>query len=185
MKKGQYYGVVDLLLSTSSSQAIIVFSSSLKSKEHLLLFIWSCWKAVWKTPQHFSTVLIPHKSGNRYKCLFFSSQGQWTLCSGWKHSYLIKASKSSSQCSKVCVAQAGPAHGCTLECSISWSILEVEEKNANHTVIPRNMSKAPHTAHMTITWRNDKIDSWLVGLSAGLSLFLFNYGQNNLFKLNF
>lgn len=127
MKKVLYYVVVVLLHSPSSCQAIVAFNSRRKSKKHLLSFIWWCWKAVWKTPQHFSPVLTPHKWGNHYNCLFFS-QGHWIRCSGWKHLYLIKESKSSSQCSKVCVAQAGPARGCTLEHAISCKISLCREK---------------------------------------------------------
>lgn len=71
MKKVLYYVVVVLLHSPSSCQAIIAFNSRRKSKGYLLSFIWWCWKAVWKTPQHFSPVLTPHKWGNCYNCLFF------------------------------------------------------------------------------------------------------------------
>lgn len=150
MKKGQWCVVVVLLHSPSSSQEIIAFNSRRKSKEHLLSFIWWCWKAVWKTPQHFSPVLIPCKWGNHYHCLFFFSQGHWILCSGWQHSYLIKASNAAVSAAKRAWHRRVLPMALPRNAEFCAIFLYVEKK-ANSTMMPRNMSKTlrafctPHT----------------------------------------
>lgn len=150
MKNGQRYVLGGLLHSTSSSQAIIAFSSRRKSKTHLLSFIWWCWKAAWKTPQHFSPVLTPHKWGNRYNCLFFSPKDIEYCAQG-------ESTRTRSREAKAAVSAAKRArHRQVLPLAVPWNVLFSAgflcvEKKANNTMIPRNMRKTltpfciPHT----------------------------------------
>lgn len=153
MKTGLCYAAVVLLHSPSSSHAIIAFNSRRKSKEHLLSFIWWCWKTVWKTPQHFSPVLTPHEWGNHYNCLFFFSPKDIKYCAQGESTH------TRSRQTKAAVSAAKRAwHRQVLPMAVPWnalfcvSFLYVEKKT-NNTMTPRNMSKTfralctPHRLH--------------------------------------